>query len=216
LEFQAEYIVQALPEYAWVGLGRQANGSGEMTAVIYRRKTLLPIEVSHHWLSETPDLPGSKSWDSSLPRIASRVKFYHAADKVPFVFYNTHFDHRGKVARLESARLLGKRMKEEALPTILTGDFNARGSDSEPWRALSTSGLLDAWEVTGLRSGPVGTWNGFKEPESDSDRRIDWVMVTSGISVSRCETLSAAHGGRYPSDHFPVVATIALGKVGDL
>tara|TARA_R110001592_G_scaffold318820_3_gene596059 strand:- start:690 stop:1520 length:831 start_codon:yes stop_codon:yes gene_type:complete len=208
LDFQAAYIAEALPEYGWIGLGRQEDGTGEMTAVFYRKSALLPIETSHHWLSESPELPGSKSWDSSLPRIATRVKFFHIQEKVPFVFYNTHFDHKGQVAREESAKLLATILKSESLPVILTGDFNALGGDSLPWTALIEGGFHDAWDNASKRQGPANTWNGFEVPTSD--RRIDWIMVSDKVTVSDCTIHDKGENGHYPSDHFPVIATISF------
>lgn len=212
LAFQADYIVSKLPEYDWVGLGREVDGTGEMTAVLYRRKALLPIEVSHHWLSETPQTPGSKSWDSSLPRIATRIRFVHGPTQRHFVFYNTHFDHRGAQARLEGAKLLARMAQKEQLPVVLTGDFNAIGGDSDPWKALTEEAFRDAWIVADATEGSANTWNGFKvDPERD-DRRIDWILVSDGVETKHCRTLDDQRAGRFPSDHHPVLARLNLGK----
>lgn len=210
LDFQVRYLVEKLPEYAWFGLGREADGTGEMTAVIYRSDRLLPVETSHHWLSETPAIPGSKSWDSSLTRIVSRATFFHTGEKRPFVFYNTHFDHRGEEARQESARLLVKLMKKESLPVVLTGDFNALGGNSKPWGILMEGGFLDAWDVAKEQQGPANTWNGFEKPADDASKRIDWIVTSPGVEVSVCTTLDHQKDGHYPSDHFPVVAVLHL------
>jgi len=210
LDFQADYIVEKLPEYGAVALGREADGGGEMTAVLYRKSAMVPIETAHYWLSETPGLPGSKSWDSSLPRIVTRVKFFHVAGGRPFVVYNTHFDHRGEIARQESARLLLQLMATETLPVIVLGDFNALAPDSEPWRILAAGGLRDAWQIADMTTGPANTWNGFKQPKPDDERRIDWIMVSEGVQVAHCTTIDQARDGRFPSDHFPVVARLSL------
>lgn len=210
LEFQAEYITEQLPEYGWVGLGREAAGTGEMTAVLYRKSALVPVKTSHLWLSEDPHVPGSKSWDSSLPRIATRVEFYHVAAKAPFVFYNTHFDHLGEVARLESAKLMGKWIAAESLPVILTGDFNDNAVETQSWQTLTTGGLFDAWQIADSTQGPNNTWNGFKQPAPDDNRRIDWILVSSGINVASCVTQDHQRDGRFPSDHFPVIAVLNL------
>ena len=210
LDFQADYIAENLAGYAWFGLGREADGTGEMTAIVYRTDRLLPVATNHYWLSETPQIPGSKSWDSSLTRIVSRVVFFHVTEKQRFVFYNTHFDHRGEVARQESSRLLVVLMKKESLPVVLTGDFNARGGNSEPWRILIPGGFLDAWDAADVQKGPSNTWNGFEKPAEDADKRIDWIVVSPGIKVSSCTTIDRQEGGHYPSDHFPVVAQLDL------
>lgn len=212
LDFQAAYMVSALPEYRWIGLGRQADGTGEMTAVLYRKDLLLPVAVSHHWLSETPEVPGSKSWDSSLPRIATRIKFIHIESGKPLVAMNTHFDHKGAEARRESARLLARMARAETLPMVVMGDFNALGGASAPWEALTDGGLLDAWDVATETAGPANTWNGFGVEPITEDRRIDWILVSAGIEVRHCAIMDDQREDRYPSDHFPVFARLTVGK----
>ncbi len=212
LDFQAEYLAGHLPGYGWIGLGREEDGGGEMTAVLYQKSLLLPLESGHFWLSESPGVPGSKSWDSSLPRIATWVKFYHRLARRPFYFYNTHLDHRGAQARVEAARLIADQIASlpPGGPTILTGDFNATGGDSEPWRALTERGLIDLWDGAKERQGIPNTWNGFEAPAQDAGRRIDWIFATPGVEVLSCEIDAVQNDGRFPSDHMPVIARILL------
>lgn len=212
LDFQAAYLVEKLSGYASIGLGREEGGAGEMTAVIYKKGRLLPVESGHLWLSETPEIPASKSWDSSLPRMATWVKFYNLATKRYFYFYNTHLDHRGEQARLESARLLLERIRTRGAttPVILTGDFNATAGNAAPYSVLTEGGLLDMWEVAAKQRGVANTWNGFQTPDPAAARRIDWILTTPGVEAAECEIDNVEHGGHYPSDHMPVIAQIVL------
>jgi len=216
LDFQAEYLATHLPGYAWIGLGREEDGGGEMTAVIYQKSLLLPVETGHFWLSETPDVPGSKSWDSSLPRIATWVKFYHRVARQQFYYYNTHLDHRGAQARLESARLIATRIPSlhPGEAALLTGDFNASGGDSDPWRTLINGGLVDLWDAAAERRGVPNTWNGFESPAPAPGRRIDWIFATPGVQAPSCEIDASEEGGHFPSDHMPVIARILLPAKG--
>lgn len=216
LDFQAQYIAEKLPEYTWFGLGREADGTGEMTAILFKKSRLLPLESGHLWLSETPDVPGSISWDSSLTRIASWIKFYDRVNQRSFYFYNTHFDHRGAVARLESARRLETRIREEhdGEPVILTGDFNAVAGTSEPWKALTAGVLKDTWDTAEATRGTANTWNGFAIPEAGKERRIDWIVATPEVRILSCEIDAHEENGRYPSDHMPVIAQILLADSG--
>ena len=216
LDFQAEYMATHLPGYAWIGLGREEDGGGEMTAILYQKVLLLPLETGHFWLSDSPGTPGSKSWDSSLPRIATWVKFHHRPTGRQFYYYNTHLDHRGAQARLESARLIAARMASLHLgePVILTGDFNAAGGSSEPWKALIDGGLTDLWESAQERKGEANTWNGFNIPAPAEHRRIDWIFATPGVTALTCEIDAIQKDGRFPSDHMPVIARILLPAEG--
>lgn len=212
LDFQAAYLAEKLTGYGWIGLGREADGGGEMTAVLYQKSRLLPLESGHFWLSETPEAPASKSWDSSLPRIATWVKFFDRTTQRSFYYYNTHFDHRGAEARLESAKLLQARIASlhTDVPAILTGDFNTNGGDTEPWTALTSGSLVDLWDTAKDRIGAANTWNGFERPDPAQARRIDWILATEGVVALSCEIDAVEKAGHFPSDHMPVIARIIL------
>lgn len=213
LVFQADYIVEKLPEYRWLGIGRDQNGGGEMPAVIYKHKALTPVEYKTFWLSTTPDVPGSKSWDSSLTRSVTYVRFYLPAQDKFIHFFNTHFDHKGEEARRESGALLGQRVAAltDGAPIVVTGDFNARGGQSAPWKSLvEGGGLKDAWLEAPERKGPSTTWCGFEAPQPDAVQRIDWILFRNGVGITMCETVVHKKDGRYPSDHFPVTAHLTL------
>ena len=64
--------------------------------------------------------------------------------------------------------------------------------------------------VAGERHGPPFTANGFGPPPSDEVWRIDWILVGGPVAVRSVETVLFNDGGRYPSDHYPVVASLEL------
>lgn len=212
LEFQAEYMAENLSGYRWIGVGRDADGGGEFTAILYKHKVLLPIESGNYWLSEDPGMPGSVSWDSSLTRMVTWIKFRHRETGTFFHYANTHFDHRGEEARQQSARLMLERIAAlpQDLPVIVTGDFNAHAERSEPYRIFIEGGMSDAWTTAEHREGPVTTWSAFKAPDPDSKQRIDWILYRGPFSVEHCETVTYNDEGRYPSDHYPVFARMTL------
>lgn len=210
LKFQADYIAAALPEYDHIGVGREADGAGERMEIFYRPNVIVPLESGNFWLSETPEVPGSRSWKSANVRMATWARFIDLKTHRQFMYLNSHFDHRSEEARVEAAKMLAKWTEEvpKELPVIITADFNATAEQSVPWEILTKS-LTDAWVIAGERIGPPITWSAFKAP-SDEVRRIDWIMVRPGIVVISCETVTYNIDGRYPSDHFPVVAHLEL------
>lgn len=213
LDFQAAYIAEKLPEFRWLGIGRDRNGGGEMAAVHYKYKELTPVEYKTFWLSKTPEEPGSKSWDAAICRIVSYVKFFQPASGKFIHFFNTHFDHMGNQARKESAALLGARVAEiaDGAPIIVTGDFNADAENSEPWATLmKASGLQDNYVAAPEKVGPRTTWCGFHDPDPLAVQRIDWILSKNGVGVKKIETIVNAKDGHYPSDHFPVAALLTL------
>ncbi len=217
LSDQVDDLAARLPDFAWVGVGRDDGAcQGEFAAIFYRRARFAFLDQGTFWLSKTPDVPGRLGWDAACVRIATWAKLRDTASDAEFFFYNTHFDHVGVVARRESARLLLKDMhaRAGALPVILVGDFNC-ASDATPYRWL-TGGLgkiplrlYDAQTRSARpHHGPTGTFHAFTGIPRE---RIDYIFVTEGIDVLRHAILADYwDGGRYPSDHMPVVADVIL------
>lgn len=218
LGFQRDYLAEHLAKYGHAGVGRNdGREDGEMMALYYKKDRFEKLEEGHFWLSETPEKTGSKSWDSSLPRMVTWVKLRdrRRAGASPVLFLNTHLDHRGPQARLESARLLRRRIATlgEGCSAVLTGDFNT-GEGSDPYLALfaavddKPSPLVDALRVAHPeRKADEGTFTGFKA-DATSGPRIDWIGISRDWNVVQAAIDRTAREGRTPSDHFPVTAVL--------
>ena len=209
-------LQQRLPGFKFTGVGRDdGRTKGEFSAIFYDTARLSLIKGETFWLSLTPSVPGSKSWDAAITRVVSWGYFKdHITGKSFFVF-NTHFDHLGQVARHESAKLLKRRVAEIAMdePVIIMGDFNARPADppireliaeDDPLRFRDTKTL----SVTG-HYGPDGTFNGFRSMEVN-DQPIDFIFIKGDWKVLRHATISQTWKGRFASDHFAVFAELQL------
>lgn len=217
LDFQKDYIATQLPEYEAFGVGRDdGSDRGEMTAVFVKRARFERVQGGHFWLSETPDKPGSISWDSSLTRMCTWVKLRDRLnpEAPPLWFFNTHLDHRGPQSRIEAARLIRRRILDMCGndPVVVTGDFNA-GEGSEPYRALfgasgeEASPVIDSYrKVHPERSDEEATYNGFKA-DARQGGRIDWI-ATRGLDVESATIDRSAPGGKTPSDHWPVTVVL--------
>lgn len=218
-EHQIDDLAVRLPEYAWTGFGREdGNHSGEYVPFFYRKNRLQLLESSRFWLSDTPDVP-SMGWDAHYKRIVTWGKLRDiVTGKILFLF-NVHFDHRGTLARKESAQLLRSRIESIAgsKSVIVTGDFNLLPS-SEAYRILTASEpdipgrvLMDTHTIAAApHHGPVGTFTGFDIGQLNNDRKIDYVFVSPGVSVLRHGILSDTVNGRLPSDHFPVLVDVLI------
>lgn len=209
LKFQADFLRKQLPEYGYVGQTRDTSPDGEQCAIFYRRDRFEKIADDQFWLSDTPDRPASKSWDSSLPRIVTLVVLKDRTTNRELTFYNTHFDHRGPIARFESARLLRRKIeaRQEGSPIVITGDFNC-GEDSKPYAALVGSPRLhDSFRRVYPQPQPdEGTFNGFQGTKDGA--RIEWVVHSAQFKPVSATIVHANKNGRYPSDHFPVTAVL--------
>jgi endonuclease/exonuclease/phosphatase family metal-dependent hydrolase len=218
LGFQRDYLAGKLADYGALGVGRDdGQEQGEMMALYYRKQRFTKLESGPFWHSETPEVAGSKSWDSSLPRMVTWIKLQDtkAAAAPPILFFNTHFDHRGPMARLQSARLLRERIGRIAggCSIVVTGDFNA-GEGSEPYQALfaavdgKDSPILDCFrKVHPERGADEGTANAFRAA-STRGARIDWIGCSRDWTVLSAEINRTSKDGRTPSDHFPVQAVL--------
>lgn len=219
LGFQRDFLAENLPGYDVLGVGRDdGEGAGEMMALYYRSSRFERLDGGHFWFSETPDVPGSRGWDTSLPRMATWVKLRDkkAPTAPPVLFANTHFDHRGVEARLQSARLIRARLADlgEGCSIVLTGDFNA-GEGSPPHLALfgesadaSPSPVVDVYRrAHPTRSPDEGTFSGFAARPARG-ARIDWIGASADWTIVSAAIDREAQDGRTPSDHFAVTAKL--------
>lgn len=208
---QGLYFAEKLPDYAWFGRSRRGNHEDEHMGVFYKRDRLELIEEGDFWLSETPDVPGSMSWDVTLPRMVTWGLFRLKDSDERFYFLNTHFAHRREdaEARRNSARVIVDFVESlpEDVPLMLTGDFNSPADGAV--HATLVEELTDAWETAAERSGPEGTFHGFTGTPR-AGRRIDWVLYRAPWRVQSAESVTYNEAGRYPSDHLPVLAVFSL------
>ncbi len=210
LHTQMQALVELLPDYEYVGVGRDdGKQAGEYAPIFYRSDRFASVRHGTFWLSEEPDVPGSKSWDAAITRIATWSEFADLASRDTFFVFNTHFDHRGREAREKSAALLLARIEEiaGAAPVIVLGDFNAV-PESEVYRTMTATRLVDARPAALTPpEGPAGTFSGFTtEPRG----RIDYVFVDRAVQVKAFTTLARFTA----SDHLAVLARIDVAAGG--
>ncbi len=191
--------------YSWVGVGRDdGNERGEYSPIFYNVTKYQLIGWETRWLSETPFNP-SKSWDAALPRIATIAKFQDIQSKKQYVVINTHFDHMGTVARLNSAKLIASwvdTLMQNDEKILLLGDFNANLKSDPIQQILKTTKL----KVVNTRFQPNtnGTFNGFSDKPGPE---IDFIFYSDNFTItSTYVDRTKRENGLYLSDHFPVIA----------
>ncbi len=204
LPHQMQYLDSSLPDYSFVGLGRDGGQQGEFSALFYIESRFSVIEQATFWLSESPNIPG-KGWDAAFPRICTHALFLDKETQQKFRVFNLHLDHVGEKARLESIKLVKQRidkLNSDGLPVILMGDFNAN-PESEVIELVSEF-LKNTRDLSTFKYGTVATFNGFRVNETPT-QCIDYIFVSQGaFTVEKHAVLNDMKEGRYPSDHFPV------------
>lgn len=209
-------LKERLPQYKFIGVGRDdGKEKGEYSAIFYDTTRLQALQSNTFWLSKTPEVPGSKSWDAAITRIVSWAKFRDKKTGKTFYAFNTHFDHIGKEARRESAKMILQKVASIAgkIPAVVTGDFNAT-PDDEPIQVITNKAaagyLVNAKELSATpHYGPTGTFTGFGPKERDN-LPIDYIFLKGPWKVKKHATLSQTWNGRFASDHFAVLAVMTL------
>lgn len=209
-------LTERLPEYAYIGVGREdGKTKGEYAPVFYKKDRLKLIDSGNFWLAEDMNAVGKKGWDAACERVATWGIFEDIKSGKRFLFLNTHLDHMGAVARHEGALLVLKQVDKLAagIPAIVTGDFNASVYE-EPIQVLLNGAdsrhLTDSRQIAALRYGPEGSWHDFGKVPLERMNLIDYIFIKGNVKVIRHGVLSETKGKLFPSDHYPILGTLLL------
>ncbi|REG98084.1 endonuclease/exonuclease/phosphatase family protein [Flavobacterium aquicola] len=203
-------IADALPQYGYVGIGRDGIGKGESSNIFYAKEKFKVIESSTFWLSDTPDVI-SMGWDAACNRVCTYALLKNVKNNKLIWIFNTHLDHIGEQARTKGLELILSRIEKlnkNKYPVILMGDFN---SEPETERIIALKSKMDDARTVSKEKpfGPYGTFNNFKYNEG-AGPLIDYIFISKGkaLTVNKYAVLSDAKDLKYPSDHFPVFVEI--------
>ena len=208
---QLKDMAADLPNYQWLGLGREGGSHGEFMAIFYDRERFDPLEYNHFWLSDTPNVIGSATWGHSNRRMVTWIKFRDRTNQKDFYHFNTHFDPQVQPAREKAAALLREKIAalKTELPIIVTGDFNASAGRNKAYEILLEGDFVkDTWTLAKERREPiVKTFHNFRGPQIGDDR-IDWILIRGPIRAEWTKIDTFSKDNQYPSDHFPVIAEL--------
>jgi endonuclease/exonuclease/phosphatase family metal-dependent hydrolase len=210
---QRDELAALMGEFEFVAAGRDdGKDKGEMTAILFRKDRFERLDSGHLWLSESGDI-GSVGWDAAMTRMASWVLLNDRTQpsKGPILVMNAHLDHVGAESRHQSARLIRRQFEKfPAASVIVMGDFNCTEDDS-PYRELagvdSNRRLIDTYRAVHSRQKDEATYHGFDAGRTLGSR-IDWILVSEDFRTLAAAIDRSLPGGRLPSDHFPVTATL--------
>lgn len=206
---QLNYLNDALDSFEYIGVGRDdGKQKGEFSPIFYDTEKYQVLESNTFWLSETPETI-SVGWDAAMERICTYGLFENKKTKSRFWVFNTHFDHKGNLAREKSAQLIVEKIKEantDNLPIILMGDFNLT-PDEKPIRYIKNH-MKDGQEFSIVPFyGPTGTFNGF-DSQMVLDRRIDYIFMKGFEVKSYLHIDDRMENNKHISDHLPVLITV--------
>jgi len=212
LHGQAADLWASLPDYEFFGAGRDDGArKGEYSGIFYRRDRfeLDVLDCGTFWLSDTPEIPGSKTWGNEIPRVAAWMRLVDRSSQRGFYVFNTHWDHRHQGSREKAARLIASRIagrQKTGEPVVLLGDFNATaGNPGMQYLTGTGAGLVDVFATLHPREARRTTLH-FWKGSRDGSLKVDHILVSPAAKL-----LDAAIRDRdepMVSDHFPVTARV--------
>ena len=222
LHHQLQDLLRMLPDYSYCGVGRDdGKEKGEYSAILFRNSRFGLLDTKTLWLSETMDIPGSKSWDAAITRVFTTARFFDRETKKEFVMVNTHFDHIGKVARASSAKIIktylagletaantNNTTDKIEIPMIVSGDFNSEPTEEPYLNMVEQQGPLVLYDSRPASS-TAGTFCGFKVGAMPC-KTIDFVFHTKQWVARNYQVITDNDGTYYPSYHLPVLVDFDL------
>ena len=226
LPFQADELKMACHGLDHFGLGRyhsvadkrpHESLSGEHCSIFFRADKYSLADCGTFWHSDTPEVPASASWGNGLPRITTWGLFRQLSTDQSFFVFNTHL-HWDEPYVSSAGKLIADRVAAitGGSPVLLIGDFNAEPDDELHNRLISGSSvdrdrvvLHDLWQTLGKSEENAGTCHEFS---GVPNKRIDWILASDQITPISMDRIESHRDGRYPSDHFPIVAEVLVGS----
>jgi endonuclease/exonuclease/phosphatase family metal-dependent hydrolase len=206
---QSEFVRHSLPEYRMFSIQRGGDSSSapEMAPILFRKSSFEVLQSGFFWLSPTPDVAGSKSRVSTFARTAIWAELRHKETRKSLVFLNTHFDYNPRAINGAARQLrmwaIGAMLHS---PLIITGDFNA-DKQSTAYRLL-TGPLTDTYRQVHPDGAGEATFHDFGR--ANPLTAIDWILASHHFTVLDAAIDTSTPGGRYPSDHFPVMTVLGM------
>lgn len=209
---QMEDLKQGLPQYTALGVGRDdGKEAGEYCPIFFNSERFTLVDYGNFGLNEHPETIGLKGWDASYNRITTWAVLHEKSNGKKIVFFNTHLDNDGKVARNESARLILNKIGETApdMPAILTGDFNCT-PDEEPLQTLEKGGMENASKAAAITYGPSWSFHDFGDLPLEKRVLLDYVFIANNITVDRYRVIQDTPDHVFLSDHYPVLVDLII------
>ncbi|MEO8614507.1 MAG: endonuclease/exonuclease/phosphatase family protein [Luteolibacter sp.] len=225
LHGQAADLWASLPEYEFFGVGRDdGKRAGEYSGLFYQRDRFEAdaSDCGTFWLSDTPEVVGSKTWGNEIPRVAVWLHLLDRSTGRGFYAFNTHWDHKNQASREKAAILIADRIdarKHADQPVVLLGDFNSNESNAgmaylvgKPTPLAGAAwvwknGLLDTFQALHPGEKNRRTLH-FWTASTEGNLKVDHILVSKGAKIEDAEILS----GDQPmvSDHFPVMSRVVF------
>jgi endonuclease/exonuclease/phosphatase family metal-dependent hydrolase len=206
-------LKERLSEYNIIGVGREdGKEKGEYAAIFYKKDSFEEIKSGHFWISETPEIPGSKGWDAACERIATWAILKNIKTKKHIFILNTHLDHVGEIARKKGVVMILEKIEQlnNDYPVVITGDFNST-PETDAIKTILNSGKYEDSRLAAKETIRVeGTYHEYGTILKENRDIIDFIIVSNSVEVELYNVLQETLDGIYLSDHAPVISKIKI------
>ena len=216
-KIQFDDLRAAFPDFMTFGVTESALSENPYE-VIFVSPRFSQINAASYWLSETPYIAGSRSWDNSKhPRAVNWMTLRDKASGIEFRILNTHFDQKGQIAREHSAEMVVNDAESlpDDFPQIFTGDLNSDGNN-KALQILKAGGWQDTWATLYGPKEPGFTAHDFlgdkfvAKGKQGHAGKIDWIFCRGNVTPVWSNIIRDQRNGMYPSDHYFVVAEVKV------
>jgi endonuclease/exonuclease/phosphatase family metal-dependent hydrolase len=213
---QAEYILKNTQRsYVAFGMSRTTNIGDESTRILVDPNVFSISSHETYWLSDTPEVVGSTSYGNSNARTATQITLTHKKTGKSLVVTNTHLDHESEIARIKGVEQILDTVQKKVpgnyiARNLIAGDFNNAFNDAQEIKLMEAAGFSDTYfELHKTRPATFHRFTG--DAEANFPSKIDHIWRKGALKPINSAIITTAYlGGRYPSDHFPIVCTLEL------
>ncbi len=206
-----EGLKRIMPNYLFVGHGREPDYTGEGLYTAINTDTLKLVGLETFWIAPNPYDKQSKFSDQSpFPRICIATALFHPASKTEFRVYNVHLDHEGSIAMSEGIRCVLQKVQEQSqrypMAAVVLGDFNEK-PNGPVYRVCEEWETPKMFDITNAMQGTFHDY-GKRIPND----KIDYILVTDEWKdrVIEVSLWDDKLNGHFLSDHYPISAWIQL------
>lgn len=204
---------------------------GELVVVAFSKKRFGFVGIETRWLSETPEVVGSKSWDNGrYPRVVVRVRLEDRWNSRMVSVFGTHYDDQGREARRQSVEIETRFIKDTLVQwpdeiVVAGGDRNwypDAGGEEDMERyaaAVAEVGVKYVRSAGAPHKGLETTWIGyegdpFRAPRDEDgvpEARVYDALFSNAARVLETSSVPVVmDNGLLASDHTLVRAALEL------
>lgn len=197
-------------KYERVGEPRDKLGYfSEYSAVYFLKDKYKLLDSGTFWLSETPEVKYSSSFDSACVRIASWAMLEDKESGVKYTHINTHLDHVLESTRVGQIGVLTQKLKEfqKEGTVVVTGDFNTY-RDGDVYAQMLE--ITDDTQKIAKSSEDGITYHNYGKVKDEGQGPIDFIFVTKGTKAENYNIIDNTFSNMYPSDHYAISSDIYL------